>query len=1085
MFRRSNKDDGRSKQGSLFSVLPNVDSNDKGGGSIDVSSLKVIKEIVKGNKAKYDSRNNDIDDYKYQSPKPPEQKSFNSNNGSGVRGPRPVYDTTTSSSGYSPMSFQYQDSRFQEQKQNDDYARNNNKKSSSNIYSNSKGSKSGYSPRSSSSSVNKKVKLKTSVDFDINSNLTTMIAAWKIKYFVTLIQKKTIKLESQKQIRLLTRELDKRTSQLKTIDNKYATEKNALLLELDKHIEHEAEINKELGELRRHHDDFRNHNSELVSLVQKIDNKKIDEKNMDLQDLIDSYKREIQVQIEQVGKLNIYKDLHEREVSKNEVLKTELEVTRKTCQELIFKLSSNEVELDVRRMSESQKEKELNKEINNLKGIIKLQEKEIQDNYERIEGLEKALIDFRDGIEITVRDLKQNFKTELGNKQDEVVGLMQQVEAMKLEKERENANMVGSLAQQIAEMQVKEREIARDLTNVFDVERKELLAKISAANVETLEVKHEKEELEKMIGEMNKLLMIKDDDIKNLKKQHNQLMKDKVVVQEIIETIAGKARSFETEKDTLKEDVEKLHRNVGKGEVMIQSLKDSIAALEKRLQSTSMSLERSYMTNEDNEENLRTTRTALVNTTGYCRFIEEQLFMARKGGEVIGVISSKASSDKLKSTQGSRSFIDSFGFSASNVIDENQESAFSQFSPAAIKLQEKKSPVKNVENISTLENRLSNLIATLEDKLYSGNNDDGNYSNFVDIANTVPKAADSNGASVDDNSKQIKREAKEKVENIRLELNHDVNLCLENIDEVYSLSKKRDKIRNQLLQWEKDFFGLCGRHPDTADKKRSNIFSSICTEFMQIQRVARDKYEEAKMLLAQVEDVYFQFDEARGVVEKLTGKRPDDFTYRIVLPNENLIAIENPYLNRKSDDDKNDNASFMIEEKKSIAEEKKVERPTNNNRVARRSTIAGPSKQADILNRVAAFKNNDAKAVQASPKKAENVDFVKVTDEISKVTGEIKEFETFLLKINKDIDLLNQEEKSTNARVTEWIVNFKKLNNNQEPNNKDKKGVAVFDDQFKIKNRLKELNKQRDSTISFLDNSKLSLKSLNQRFERR
>lgn len=1070
MFRRSNNDDSRSKQVSIFSPLPNVDSNDKGGGSIDVSSLKVIKEIVKGNKAKYDNRNNDIDDYKYQSPKPPEQKSFNSNNSSGVRGPRPVYDTTSSSSGYSPMSFQYQDSRFQEQKQNDDYTRSNNKKSSNNNYSNSnsnsKGSKSGYSPRSSSSSVNKKVKLKTSVDFDINSNLTTMIAAWKIKYFVTLIQKKTIKLESQKQIRLLTRELDKRTSQLKTIDNKYATEKNALLLELDKHIEHEAEINKELGELRQHHDDFRNHNSELVSLVQKIDNKKIDEKNMDLQDLIDSYKREIQVQIEQVGKLNIYKDLHEREVSKNEVLKTELEVTRKTCQELIFKLSSNEVELDVRRMSESQKEKELNKEINNLKGIIKLQEKEIQDNYERIEGLEKALIDFRDGIEITVRDLKQNFKTELGNKQEEVVGLMQQVEAMKLEKERENANMMGSLAQQIAEMQVKEREIARDLTNVFDVERKELLAKISAANIETLEVKHEKEEKENMIGEMKKLLLVKDDDIKNLKKQHNQLMKDKVVVQEIIETIAGKARSFETEKDTLKEDVDKLHRNVGKGEVMIQSLKDSIGTLEKRLQSTSISLERSNMTNEDNEENLRTTRTALVNTTGYCRFIEEQLFMARKGGEVIGVISSKASNDKLKSTQASRSFIDSFGFSPSNVLDENQETAFSSslssLSPAAIKLQEKKSPVKNVENISTLENRLSNLIATLEDKLYSGNNDDGNYSNFVDIANTVPKAADSNGASVDESSKQIKREAKEKVENIRLELNHDVNLCLENIDEVYSLSKKRDKIRSQLLQWEKDFFGLCGRHPDTADKKRSNIFSSICTEFMQIQRVARDKYEEAKMLLAQVEDVYFQFDEARGVVEKLTGKRPDDFTYRIVLPDENLIAIENPYLNRKSDDDKNDKndkndkGSFVIEEKKSVAEEKRVDvgrdssgRP-NNNRLARRSTVAGPLKQADILNRVAAFKNNDAKKVVE-----DGVDFVKVTDEISKVTGEIKEFEAFLLKINKDIDLLSQE---------------------------DKKGVAVFDDQLKIKQRLKDLHKQKESTKSFLDNSKLVLKNLNQRF---
>jgi hypothetical protein len=113
------------------------------------------------------------------------------------------------------------------------------------------------------------------------------------------------------------------------------------------------------------------------------------------------------------------------------------------------------------------------------------------------------------------------------------------------------------------------------------------------------------------------------------------------------------------------------------------------------------------------------------------------------------------------------------------------------------------------------------------------------------------------------------------------------------------------------------------------------------------------------------------------------------------------------------------------------------------------------------------------------------VDFVKVTDEISKVTGEIKEFEAFLLKINKDVDLLSQEDKATDIRVNDWVINFKKVNNNQEPNNKDKKGVAVFDDQLKIKQRLKELHKQKDSTKSFLDNSKLVLKNLNQRFERR
>lgn len=1045
MFTRSNKNDDSNKnndnKSSFFGSLPNVNSNDK---NID-NSLKVIKDIVKGNRAKFDNRNIDIDDniYKYQSPKPPE-KSSNSNSSS-VRGPRPVYD-----SNYSPYAFQYQESRYQdsnEQKQqNDDYYNTRTKKVIG------KGSKVAYSPRSSSSTVPKN-KIKAKVPFDINANLTTMIAAWKIKYFVTLIQKKTIKLESQKQIRYLNRELDKRTAQLNTINGKYSTEKNALLIELDKHMSHEAEINKELGELRQHHDDFRNHNSELVSLVKKIDNKKIDEKNADLQDLIDSYKREIQAQIEQVGKLNIYKDLHEREVSKSEVLKTELEVTRKTCQELIFKLSSNEVELDVRRMSESQKEKELNKEINNLKGVIKLQEKELQDNYDRIEGLEKALIDFRDGIEITVRDLKQNFKSELGSKQDEITGLLQQIEAMKLEKERENANMMGSLAQQMAELKVKEREISKDLSTTFDEERRDLLGKISAANVETLEVINERNERDKIIDEMNRLLVLKDDDIKNLKKQYNQVMKDKVVVQDIIETIAGKAKTFETEKDTLQGEVDRLHHEIGKGEVLIQSLQDSFAALEKRLQISKIALERSYMKNEDNEENLRVTNTALVNTSGYCRFIEEQLFMARKGGEVIGVIASKSSNGKVK-TQDSKSFLDSFGFLPSNVIDENQESMFSANKNNGLS----KPLVKGVENISTLENRLSNLIATLEDKLYPGSNEDGNYSNIVDIANTVTKA-DTGVKSGDDNSKQMKREAKEKVDNIRLELQHDVNLCLEYIEEIHNLSTKREKIKSQIVRWEQDFFGLTGRKSDTADKKRSNVFSSICTEFMQVQRIIRDKYEECQMLLAQVADIYIHFDEARGVVETLTGKKPEDFKYNIVLPDESLI--ENPYLNRKTDEERNVKRSIVIEENKSNSIEEKdhfitttISRPSNNmsNAIKKVVTLQKLSKPGDKSN-----------------------------EDISKISNEIKEFETFVLKISTDIDLLKVKDGAIDMKVEEWIKDFKKGNNNREPSIRDKKGIAIFDDQLQIKKKLMELQKQLNTTNAFLLNSKLAFNQLSKK----
>jgi hypothetical protein len=483
--------------------------------------------------------------------------------------------------------------------------------------------------------------------------------------------------------------------------------------------------------------------------------------------------------------------------------------------------------------------------------------------------------------------------------------------------------------------------------------------------------------------------------------------------------------------------------------VLIQTLQENVGVLENKLYHMNMALERSYMTNEDNEENLRTTKTALVNTSGYCRFIEEQLFMARKGGEVIGVIASKSSTGKAKSSQSSKSFIDSFGFLPStDVIDENHETAFPMMMDNRLLKDKNKSPAKGPENITTLENRLSNLIATLEDKLYSGNNDD-NMSNFVDIATTVPKTVsnDNNSQNADDNSKQIKREAKEKVDKIRLELIHDVNICLEYIEEIYSLSSKKEKIRNQLQQWERDFFGLCGRNPDTADKKRSNIFSSICTEYMQVQRVIRDKYEESKMLLAQVEDIYIQFDEARGVVETLTGKRPEDFKYNIKLPHENMIVIENPYLNRKNDEEKDEKAKGN----------------DNDSFINKSATTKKPSDESGVA----------------------DIDFVKVTDEISKISEEIKEFETFLAKLCRDIDMLNEESKTIDLKVEGWISNFKKSNNNKDPKKVNKKGIAIFDEQSKIRQRLGELQKQRVSTISFMENSKTALRNLNKKLGRK
>jgi hypothetical protein len=204
----------RSSKSNKANELPVVDSN----------SLKVIKDIVKGNRAKFDNRNldanrnidiNPISDYKYQSPKPPE-KSMNSNSSS-VRAPRPAYDNS-----YSPLSFQYQESRYSDEhkQQSDDYMKTPNKRGAS------KASKSAYTSKSPSSVSKNKTKSKIdtkngiSLDFNINANLTTMIAAWKIKYFVTLIQKKTIKLDAQKQLRFLNRELDKRTAQLNTINGK-------------------------------------------------------------------------------------------------------------------------------------------------------------------------------------------------------------------------------------------------------------------------------------------------------------------------------------------------------------------------------------------------------------------------------------------------------------------------------------------------------------------------------------------------------------------------------------------------------------------------------------------------------------------------------------------------------------------------------------------------------------------------------------------------------------------------------------------------------------------------------------------------
>ncbi len=741
----------------------------------------------------------------------------------------------------------------------------------------------------------------------VNNNLNSTIslyeksvASWKIRYYIEVVRRKTMKTDLSKQNRALTREIERLRYELNSILNENGSNKNEVMDmdSLKKSIITQQEL--------------------LTATMQKND------------DLEISFAKECQK--------------NEALKTENDIVKTEIDITKKTCQELVLKMNTLEAEIMGYKSREANRDSDVNAIHDGYKLQLDTLNVTIKDNNIRINALKQTIVDVE-------------------KRENEVV---KKVTALLTVKVEEKERIIDDLKSQLAVISQEKSDLVNELENLSEIKG------VVSSKFDEMSSANEKLVADHKVYEQ----LITDFSIKardNEKTQRAQLTK----IAELGNKISVQQGTIDTLEATLGDTTAQLNTQTAKANRL------------------TMELDHVSMTNEDNEEWLRLRTATLINTSGYCRFIEEQLFNARRMavnnnndalGNPIGAagqsqqkpgadftdmfnqeydddeyadnvsnhtsieqIESKitamlegiesritntlmeagrSNGDPLSDNNNMMSMIeqmesrlksavlDAIPNTASSAMEEKIKNAIMEASSRAIssisptKAGATAGPSASMNEImETMEERLNKLINDATKKLQNV---------VLNGPGVVPAAVDSEYVATDSGkmdtlplaskeNRALRQKIKAEAINARVQYEQLTSLLDDTAEELTILYHSKLVARSNIVKWSKDFTALCGYPPSRNDKDKSNVFvNRFAKELVAAQTEYKLKCDEYHQHVDEMMRRRAEMVDAYRALENVTGTKqviPDEYKTHTIkqmivedpfdvveLPNENNYA---------------------------------------------------------------------------------------------------------------------------------------------------------------------------------------------------
>lgn len=113
-------------------------------------------------------------------------------------------------------------------------------------------------------------------------------------------------------------------------------------------------------------------------------------------------------------------------------------------------------------------------------------------------------------------------------------------------------------------------------------------------------------------------------------------------------------------------------------------------------------------------------------------------------------------------------------------------------------------------------------------------------------------------------------------------------------DEVAPSITRKQLARREVQKWLDTFYDLCGREPSISDKKSSVHFSLIADNYTGAQKEVEATIARARGMALIAEQRRYIYEACAHFIFHLTGRRPEPFRFRFMIPDERWSSMEDP-----------------------------------------------------------------------------------------------------------------------------------------------------------------------------------------------
>ena len=105
---------------------------------------------------------------------------------------------------------------------------------------------------------------------------------------------------------------------------------------------------------------------------------------------------------------------------------------------------------------------------------------------------------------------------------------------------------------------------------------------------------------------------------------------------------------------------------------------------------------------------------------------------------------------------------------------------------------------------------------------------------------------------------------------------------------------RKQLARREVQKWLDTYYDLCGREPSISDKKSSVHFSMIADRYTEAQREVEATISQARGMALMAEQRRYIYEACAHFIYHLTGRRPEPFRFRFLIPDERWSTVEDP-----------------------------------------------------------------------------------------------------------------------------------------------------------------------------------------------